>query len=210
MVVKYKARLVAQGFSHREGVDFHETFAPVATFTTIGTLIAIAAREGYMLKQADVDSAFIQPGLPVGESVYMQPRAYMKDMPEFSGKILFLLKTLFGLKQSERAWYGKVHTDLVTLGYKCTRTDACVYVKELPVGRFTYSYLALCVDDILFCGPLDSEFTLVKDHLGHLYGIKDLGDAEFILGIQISRDTSGIFSLLGNAPTWRLYLHNLG
>ena len=117
-------------------------------------------------------------------------------MPEVSRKI-FLPKTLYGLKQSAHAWYGKAHTNLVTLGCKHTRTDACVYVKEPPDGRFTF--LALYVDDILFCGPLNSEFTLVMDHLGHLYGIKDPGDADSSWTSRYLATQAA--SLLGNAPT---------
>ena len=191
IVVRYKARLVAQGFSQREGIDFKETFAPVAKFTSIRLLLALAAKHGYEVQQADVDSAFVQADLHSSEVVYMNVPLGMRNRPEYADTVLRLRKTLYGLKQSARAWNHRVHADLVGLGYVCTRTDACIYVKEISKGRF--SYITLYVDDCLFVGPSSLEIAAAKHLLHTLYGIKDLGNAEFIIGLQIIRDKGGIF-----------------
>ena len=193
VVVQYKARLVAQGFSQRPGVDFKDTFAPVAKFTSIRTLIALAARHAYHVQQADIDSAFPQAELSPDEVVFVRPPEGLRHLPEYLGIVLRLIKALYGLKQSGRVWNTKIHASFTHLGYTRTRTDACVYTRPLTDGRYTY--MALYVDDILLVGPSMPEIDRVKSSLANEFGIKDLGAAEFILGIQIVRDASGGFWL---------------
>lgn len=197
IVVKYKARLVAQGFSQRPGIDFKETFAPVAKFSSIRLLLALAAKHKYHVEQADVDSAFPQAELDASETVYVKLPDGMRDLPAYVGCVLRLRKALYGLKQSGRVWNLKIHKTLTNLGYRRTRTDACVYVLEHDDG--TRTYIALYVDDLLFVGPSMPEIQRIKNVLQTLYGIKDLGAAEFILGIQIIRDASGGITLLQKA-----------
>ena len=98
-------------------------------------------------------------------------------------------KALYGLKQSGRVWNQTIHAHLVALGYKRTRTDSCVYTITLP-DKST-SYIALYVDDLLFVGSSMVEISRVKGSLATRFGIKDLGEAQFILGLQISRDVQG-------------------
>ncbi|GAA6003269.1 hypothetical protein JCM5350_008022, partial [Sporobolomyces pararoseus] len=104
------------------------------------------------------------------------------------GKVLKLERSLYGLKQAGRVWNHRIHDSLVRLGYKRTVSDACVYVRN---EGGTYHYIALYVDDLLFASPNQEEIDRVKDGLREEYGIKDLGDAEFILGIQIHRRSDG-------------------
>ncbi|GEM12653.1 gag-Pol polyprotein [Rhodotorula toruloides] len=149
-VTGHKVRLVAQGFSQRPGVDFRDTFAPVAKFTSRRVLLALAARQKMLIHQADVDKAYLHGSLD--EELYMRiPEGI--DSGEYSGKVLKLDRALYGLKQAGR---GGVH-----------------------------HYIALYVDDLLFVSPSLDEITCVKAGLKEEYGIKDLGAAKFILGIQI-------------------------
>jgi hypothetical protein len=115
----------------------------------------------------------------------------MEDIPGYAGHYLRLRKSLYGLKQSGRVWNIKINSTLIGLGYTRTRTDACVYTKLLDNGKRTY--IALYVDDLLFVGPNMPEIQRVKDDLHIKFGIKDMGAAEFILGIQIQRVPSGIW-----------------
>ncbi|KAL8278909.1 hypothetical protein RQP46_008578 [Phenoliferia psychrophenolica] len=186
----FKARLVIKGCGQREGRDFKETFAPVAKFTSIRLLVALAAKHSYHVHQADVDSAFVQAELDPSEAVYMKLPEGMRDLEGYVGCILKLNKALYGLRQSARLWNLKVHQDLVDLGYRQTRTDACVYVLDLPGGQ--HSYIGLYVDDLLLVGPDLEEFQRVKDHLHGLYGIKDLGQADLLLGIRVTFVDGGI------------------
>jgi hypothetical protein len=96
-VIGHKARLVAQGFSQCEGVDFHETFAPVATMTSVRTVIATAALEGYVLEQTDVDKAYLHGDLD--EEIYMRLPEGIKDQKP-PGTVLKLKKALYRLKQA--------------------------------------------------------------------------------------------------------------
>ncbi|GAA5913711.1 hypothetical protein JCM6882_002323 [Rhodosporidiobolus microsporus] len=184
-VTGYKVRLVAQGFSQRPGVDFRETFAPVAKFTSIRVLLALAACQAMHVQQADVDKAYLHGELD--EELYMRVPAGL-DAPGLDGKVLKLERALYGLKQAGRVWNHRIHASLEQLGYVCTASDACIYVQS-EGGR--HHYIALYVDDLLFVSPSLDEIARVKGGPKAEYGIKDLGDAKFILGIQVHRRSNG-------------------
>ena len=125
-VERYKARLVAKGFNQKEGIDYNETFAPVAKFCSIRALLALAAREDMEIHQMDVKTAFLNGDLD--EDIYMkQPQGYVVDGKE--DYVCKLHKALYGLKQAGRAWYKKIDNVLLhTLGFKRSQADHCVYV----------------------------------------------------------------------------------
>jgi hypothetical protein len=111
-VVRFKARLVAQGFSQVPGVDYFDTFAPVAKLASIWTVLAMAAELDFELHQINIKSAYLNGELTEDENIYMkQPPGY--PAPNSSGKVCHLLKTLYGLKQSGRRWYQKLVEILV-------------------------------------------------------------------------------------------------
>ena len=102
-IEKYKARFVARGFSQKEGVNYDETFAPVTQYTFIRSIIAIASALGWKLHQMDVKTAFLN-GI-IEEEVYIeQPKGFVVHGKE--SHVCKLKKTLYGLKQKPRAWYG--------------------------------------------------------------------------------------------------------
>ncbi|GEM12654.1 gag-Pol polyprotein [Rhodotorula toruloides] len=178
-VTGHKVRLVAQGFSQRPGVDFRDTFAPVAKFTSRRVLLALAARQKMLIHQADVDKAYLHGSLD--EELYMRiPEGI--DSGEYSGKVLKLDRALYGLKQAGRVWNHRIDRTLRRLGYRRTVSDACIYSRR---AGGVHHYIALYVDDLLFVSPSLDEITCVKAGLKEEYGIKDLGAAKFILGIQI-------------------------
>jgi hypothetical protein len=185
-ITEYKSRMVANGRAQK---DFKDVFAPVVRFISIRNLISLAVQHNYHVQQADINSAFPQADLPSDEIVYVKPPLGLRHLPKYDGKVLRLRKALYGLKQAGRVWNLKLHSTLVSLGYQRTRTDACVYVTNLPNSQ--KSYISIYVDDLLFVGPSMDEITRVKSSLSSLFGIKDLGQAEFLLGIQIVRNDSG-------------------
>jgi len=126
-VKSHKVRLVAQGFAQRPGLDFRETFAPVAKFTSIRVLLALAARNNLKLQQADVDKAYLYGKLD--EELYMKVPEGIEG-GDYAGKVLKLERSLYGLKQAGRVWNHKIHESLEKLGYKRTVSDACVYVRN--------------------------------------------------------------------------------
>ncbi|GAA5918682.1 hypothetical protein JCM1841_006238 [Sporobolomyces salmonicolor] len=180
-----KVHLVAQGYNQRPGLDFRETFAPVAKFTSIRVLLALAAQQHMRIQQADVDKAYLHADLD--EDLYMRVPDGV-DGPEWDGKVLKLDRALYGLKQAGRAWNAKIHATLERLGYQRTVSDACVYVRR-EGGH--YHYIALYVDDLLFVSHSQPEIDRVKGGLREQYGIKDLGDASCILGIDLVRRQDG-------------------
>ncbi|GAA5949431.1 hypothetical protein JCM21900_004061 [Sporobolomyces salmonicolor] len=174
-----KVRLVAQGYNQRPGLDFRETFAPVAKFTSIRVLLALAAQQRMHIQQADVDKAYLHADL--NEELYMRVPDGV-DGPNWNGKVLKLDRALCGLKQAGRAWNAKIHATLECLRYGRTISDICVYVR---CEGGNYHYIALYIDDLLFLSHSQSEIDQVKGGLREQYGIKDLGDASCILGIDL-------------------------
>jgi len=108
-IERYKARLVARGFSQTKGVDYEETFAPVVKFQSLRAVIALAAANGWVLHQMDVKTAFLQGTLK--EEVFMeQPQGL--EVVGMEDKVCRLNKSIYGLKQSPRAWYQRLETEM--------------------------------------------------------------------------------------------------
>jgi hypothetical protein len=126
-VERYKARLVARGYSQTYCIDYNETFAPVAKMSTVRTLISCAANFGWPLHQLDVNIAFLHGNLQ--EEVYMEiPPGCSK--PNTSGKVCRLRKSLYGLKQSPRAWFDRFRRALCGMGYKQFNGDHTVFYQH--------------------------------------------------------------------------------
>lgn len=122
----YKARLVARGFQQREGIDYGETFAAVVKPASFRILFALAARLGWKIHQMDVKTAFLNGDLE--HTVYMKPPPGMK-LPK--GYVLQLLKSLYGLNQSLRAWYEKFRSTIGAWGWRASAHDPCVFINEI-------------------------------------------------------------------------------
>ncbi|SGY18682.1 BQ5605_C014g07439 [Microbotryum silenes-dioicae] len=183
-----KARLVAQGNRQRDDIDFSETFAPIARFSSIRCLLALAATNGYHVHQADIDKAYLHGELD--HDIWMTtPQGF--DFP--SDKVLRLRRSIYGLKQAGRIWNRHIDTSLRGLGYKATGTDHCIYSRIDDQQR--PHYIALYVDDLLIVSPALNEIERVISGLEQRYGVKRLGPAEYILGIQIRRLDDGSIAL---------------
>lgn len=136
---KYKARLVARGFSQREGIDYQETFSPVVRTATIRILLAIAQHRGWNVYQMDVTAAFLN-GV-VDEDIYMiQP----PGCEDGTRRVCKLNKAIYGLKQASRTWYPVLHRNLTNLGFKRVESDYGLYVKSTNKGKMIIS---VYVDD---------------------------------------------------------------
>jgi hypothetical protein len=114
-VVRNKSRLVSQGFSQKEGIDYKETFAPIARLEAIRILLAYSVAKGFMLHQMYVKSAFVNGVLE--EEVYVrQPSGFESE--KYPHRVYKLRKTLYGLKQAPRAWYGRLRGFLFERGFE--------------------------------------------------------------------------------------------
>ncbi|SGY96205.1 BQ5605_C036g11550 [Microbotryum silenes-dioicae] len=189
-ITSHKGRLVAQGLTQRPGINYDETFAPVAKFTSIRALIALAAAKKLHGHQADVDRAYLHGELK--EDLYMHvPQGV--DMP---GKVLKLHQSIYSLKQAGRVWNEHINLTLKSLNYSATAKDHCGYVRR---DGDQYHYIALYVDDLLMVSPLEDEIKRTLNGLEQKYGIKQLGPAQYILGIQIKRQADKSIILLQEA-----------
>ena len=124
-IERYKARLVAKGYAQLEGLDFLDTFAPVAKLTTLRLLLALAASHKWFLKQLDVNNVFLHGDLL--EEVYMKPPLGI-DVPN-PQIVCKLQRSLYGLRQASRQWYAKLSQFLLSNGYVLSVADHSLFIK---------------------------------------------------------------------------------
>ena len=186
VVYIYKARLVAKGFTQTYGVDYEETFSPVADIRAIRILLAIAAYYDYEIWQMDIKTAFLNGYLE--EEIYMeQPEGYVA--PGQESKVCKLVKSLYGLKEAPKQWHQKFDHVMMESGYQINECDKCVYVKNTSDG---YVILCLYVDDMLIVGSNDKMIQSTKNMLNARFDMKDMGLADVILGVKITRAENGL------------------
>ena len=184
-VERYKARLVAQGYTQTEGLDYFETFSLVAKMSTIRVLLALASIHGWHLHQLDVNNAFLHGDLH--EVVYMKvPQRVSSPKP---GQVCKLLKSLYGLKQASRQWFEKLTQFLYAQGFVQATFDHTLFIKS-TVSSFTA--LLVYVDNIILVGTSLTVFDELKLALHQTFRIKNLGQLKFFLGIEVARSSKGI------------------
>ena len=124
-IERYKARLVAKGFHQLPGIDFEETYSPVIKPTTVKTVLSIAVSRGWVLRQFDVQNAFLHGHL--FEDVYMsQPPGFVH--PQCPNHVCKLKKALYGLKQFPQAWFLRLSSHLLALGFGGSRSDSSMFI----------------------------------------------------------------------------------
>ncbi|CAI7928075.1 unnamed protein product [Closterium sp. NIES-54] len=179
-IERYKSRLVAKGYQQKEKVDYKELFAPVVKPTTLRTLIAGAAIKGWVVKQMDVTTAFLNVVLE--EEIFMaQPEGF----DDGSGRVLRLKKALYGLKQAPRQWYLKLRGVLEEIGFTPSTADHSLFMLGEGEQR---SFMVVYVDDILIFSPSSDLVKEVMLKLQDKFKCKALGDVSFYLGLHIERD----------------------
>lgn len=184
-VDRYKARLVAKGYTQEHGVDFHDTFAPVAKGVTVKSVMAIAASKNWPFFQLDINNAFLHGDL--FEEVYMDlPLGYKVDNPSLVCK---LIKSIYGLRQASRQWNKKLSEFLLSLGFVRSLADYTIFTHH---QSSMFIVAVLYVDDILLTGNHMTFITSVKASLHTKFSIKDLGQARYYLGLEISRNDTGL------------------
>ena len=188
-VERYKARIVAKGFQQIPGLDYDETFAPVAKLVSIRAILSIAAIEDWEIDQVDFTQAFTNGDLE--EDVYMkQPEGFHEGGPEM---VCHLKRALYGLKQAPRQWYKKMDALLLSLGFLRSEVDHCLYYL---IRDGVKHVIPLWVDDQLLACNDRPTLDWVKSELAKVFAMKDLGPIRDYLGLEAVRDR----------PNWRLYL----
>jgi hypothetical protein len=185
-IEKYKAIFVARGFSQREGEDYDETFAPVAKYTSIRLIIAIASVMGWKLHQMDVKIAFLN-GV-IEEEVYIeQPQGFVIYGKE--SHVCRLKKALYRLKQAPKAWYARINGYLMNLGFSKSDVDPNLYYK---VESGCLLILVRYVDD-LFLTCDENLIVGCKRKLTSEFEMKDLGLMHYFLGLEVWQRPNEIF-----------------
>nr|GEU96276.1 zinc finger, CCHC-type [Tanacetum cinerariifolium] len=184
---KFKARLVIQGFRQKEGIDYFDTYAPVARITTIRLLLALAAIHNLVIHQMDVKTAFLNGKLE--EEVYMkQSEGFV--MPGNEHKVCKLVKSLYGLKQAPKQWHQKFDEVVLSSGFLLNQSDKCVYSKFDSSGNGVIVFLY--VDDMLIFGTYQNQVDKTKKFLSSRFSMKDMREADVILGIKIKPENKEI------------------
>ncbi|KAH9650552.1 protein kinase domain-containing protein [Citrus sinensis] len=187
-VERYKARLVAKGFTQTYGIDYQETFALVAKINSIRILLSLAVNCDWHLHQLDVKNAFLNGDLK--EEVFISlPPGFEKSLG--SDKVCRLRKSLYGLKQSPRAWFERFGKAVISYGFLQSQGDHTIFYKHSKDGKITI--LIVYVDDIILTGDDETELAALKKRLAKKFQIKDLGVLKYFLGMEFARSKEGIF-----------------
>ena len=187
-IERFKARLVAKGYSQTYGIDYVETFAPVAKINTVRILLSLAVNLDWPLHQFDVKNAFLHGNLQ--EEVYMQLPPGCRLQVEESKQVCRLQKSLYGLKQSPRSWFGRFTSSMKAFGYRQSHSDHTLFIKH---SRGKLTALIIYVDDMIVTGNNDAEMKALQSYLSHEFEMKDLGPLKYFLGIEVLRSKQGIF-----------------
>ena len=189
-IERFKARLVAKGFTQKEGIDYKDTFSPVSKKDSLRIIMALLPHFDLELHQMDVKTAFLNGNLD--EDIYMeQPEGFPK---KGNGHLVFKLKkSIYGLKQASRQWYIKFNNIITSFRFKENIVDQCIYLK---VSGSKFIFLILYVDDILHASSDLGLLCETKEYLSKNFHMVDMGEANFVIGIEIFRDRSrGVLGL---------------
>jgi hypothetical protein len=191
VVTRNKARLVAKGYAQVAGLDFEETFAPVARLQSIHILLAYAAHHSFKLFQMDMKSAFLNG--PIKEEVYMKsafrfPPGFEDD--RYLDHIYKLSKALYGLKQAPRAWY-ECHRDfLISNAFKVGKADPTLFTKTFNGDLFVCQ---IYVDDIIFGSTNQKSCEEFSRVMMQKFEMSMMGELNYFLGFQVKQLKEGTF-----------------
>lgn len=177
-VERFKARLVARGFSQAYGLDYDETFAPTAKMDTLRLFLSIVAKENLECWHFDIKNAFTESELK--ENIFFEPPPGVSVQP---GKVLKALRSLYGLKQAAHDWHELIKAELIKWGFKQSRAEPCIFVNNT-----TGIILLVYVDDIAAAARSKTQLQKFFKILSARFKAKNLGEIEKILGARVTRD----------------------
>ncbi|GJU07285.1 putative ribonuclease H-like domain-containing protein [Tanacetum coccineum] len=187
IVTRNKERLVAQGYTQEEGIDYDEVFAPVARIEAIRLFLAYASFMGFMIYQMDVKSAFLYG--TIEEEVYVcQPLGF--EDPDYPDKVYKVVKALYGLHQAPRVWYGTLAKDLLDNGFQRGKIDQTLFIKK---QKGDILLIQVYVDDIIFGSTNKELCTKFKKLMHDKFQMSSMGELNFFFGLQVKQREDGIF-----------------
>jgi hypothetical protein len=187
LVTRNKARLVAKGYAQVAGLDFEESFAPVARLESIRILLAYATHHSFKLFQMDVKSAFLNG--PIKEEVYVeQPPGFEDD--RYPDHVYKLSKALYGLKQAPRAWYECLRDFLISNAFKVGKADPTLFTKTCNGDLFVCQ---IYVDDIIFGSTNQKSCEEFSRVMQQKFEMSMMGELKYFLGFQVKQHKDGMF-----------------
>jgi hypothetical protein len=186
---EYKARLVAKGYSQIEGVDYFETFAPVARIQSIRIILALANDLDLEVDQIDIKAAYLNGWMD--EEIYMiQPPGYVSKRAR--RKACLLIRGLYGTKQAGNIWNKSLHATMEKSGFRRLQSDQCVYIRGSTKNLAAMVVVIVYVDDILVIGHQNAKKVrrMIIEALKSEYNVKEMGPVSRYLGILVKRDWS--------------------
>ncbi|GKA80910.1 putative ribonuclease H-like domain-containing protein [Tanacetum coccineum] len=187
IVIKNKARLVAQGYTQEEGIDYDEVFAPVARIEAIRLFLAYASFKDFVVYQMDVKSAFLYG--KIEEEVYVcQPPGF--EDPDFPDRVYKVEKALYGLHQAPRAWYETLSTYLLDNGFQRGKIDKTLFIRRV---KSDILLVQVYVDDIIFGSTKKSLCIEFEKMMHKKFQMSSMGELTFFLGLQVKQKEDGIF-----------------
>lgn len=183
---RFKARLVAQGFSQQYGLDYDQVFAPVVRPASIRLLLSIAGTRKLSVRQFDVQTAFLNGNLK--EEIYMKMPEGMQE----ENKVIRLHKAIYGLKQAARSWNEKLNESMMSIGFIQSEADDCLFILKQGTNR---CYVVCHVDDMIVAATKSSIIDEVYKRLNKLFTMKDLGHVSQFLGVEVHKTKSGNYAI---------------
>ena len=183
-VERLKTYLVIRGDMQKEGCDFKETFSPIVKITTMICVLAITIKRGWNLFQLDVNNAFLHGDL--------EEKVYIKFLPGIQSPPFYdchLRNSLYCLKQACRQWYARLTVVLEFKGYAHLSNDYSLFYK---LNSAFISMLIAYVDDIVLTGDDIEELQALKSFLLSEFQIKDLGSLHYFIGMEVTRESTGL------------------
>ena len=180
-VIRYKARLVAQGFTQKPGMDYSNdgTFAPVMRFESLRTLLALTAVNNWKLRQFDIKGAYLHGMLH--EVIFMEQPEGFNDG---SGRVCRLIRPLYGLKQSGNVWNEEFSNTMLTLGFTQLKTDYCCFIRR---NKEEFTILIVWVDDILAISLNDAGNDQIEQELKKKFEVNSIGKPTLLLGMKLEQ-----------------------